>query len=565
MKNFYALIVTLFLVNGAMSQTSKPCSSCLPQGIVFSTQAQIDSFQFNYPGCTEIMGDVYISGDDITNLNGLDVLTSIWGSLNIGSMWVYSNPLLSNLTGLDNITYIGGILAILKNTALSSLAGMEGLVLIENVLWIADNPFLSNLTGLNNLAVIGGMQIINNNELINLTGLEGLMSVNSSAYIANNQSMTSLAGLEAVISIGDRLHIEGNEALTSLAGIDNLESTSITDLYIINNVNLSVCEAEWLCEFLTTPNGSINIYGNAVGCEDPPAIANVCGITLPCLPYGNFYFLNQAQIDSFQSDYPNCQSLGGDVKISGVDITDLSGFNELNCIGNNLEVTGNNNLLNLTGLEGLNYIGGRLKIESNDILNTLTGLENLAIIAGGGISIQNNDSLTNLTGLDNIVSIEGSLIISSNQTLHSLSGLDNVDAGSILNLSIYNNNTLSTCEVQSICDYLASPTGQILIFGNATGCNSQQEVEDACTQLGIESLNQETFLTIYPNPSSTTIIVDTPTQGVLSIHNTNGHQLLQQEITETVTSINISGWKSGVYFVKIVGGKRVQVGKFIKQ
>jgi S-formylglutathione hydrolase FrmB len=55
-----------------------PCS-CLPQGITFTNQAQIDNFQTNYPGCTEIEGDVTIAGDDITNLNGLSVLTSIGG------------------------------------------------------------------------------------------------------------------------------------------------------------------------------------------------------------------------------------------------------------------------------------------------------------------------------------------------------------------------------------------------------------------------------------------------------------------------------------------------------
>jgi len=34
--------------------------SCLPEGIIFETQFQIDSFQINYPGCTEIEGIVKI-------------------------------------------------------------------------------------------------------------------------------------------------------------------------------------------------------------------------------------------------------------------------------------------------------------------------------------------------------------------------------------------------------------------------------------------------------------------------------------------------------------------------
>jgi hypothetical protein len=52
---------------------------CLPEGITFSTQAQIDSFQTNYSGCTEIEGGVLIEGNDITNLEGLSVLEIVDG------------------------------------------------------------------------------------------------------------------------------------------------------------------------------------------------------------------------------------------------------------------------------------------------------------------------------------------------------------------------------------------------------------------------------------------------------------------------------------------------------
>jgi len=47
--------------------------SCLPDGIEFYSQSEIDNFQTNYPNCTEIEGDVAITGLDIYNLNGLSV------------------------------------------------------------------------------------------------------------------------------------------------------------------------------------------------------------------------------------------------------------------------------------------------------------------------------------------------------------------------------------------------------------------------------------------------------------------------------------------------------------
>ena len=74
MKRLALLIVIALLIQSTAS--SQPC---LPDGITFQTQAEIDNFQTNYPNCNEIEGDVIISGDSITNLNGLSVVTSIGG------------------------------------------------------------------------------------------------------------------------------------------------------------------------------------------------------------------------------------------------------------------------------------------------------------------------------------------------------------------------------------------------------------------------------------------------------------------------------------------------------
>jgi hypothetical protein len=73
--------IILSLVAAAISITIVLSQPCLPEGITFTTQEQIDNFQTNYPGCTEIEGDVGIGGYDITNLNGLNVLTTIGGNL----------------------------------------------------------------------------------------------------------------------------------------------------------------------------------------------------------------------------------------------------------------------------------------------------------------------------------------------------------------------------------------------------------------------------------------------------------------------------------------------------
>ncbi len=138
MKNYLTLLCFFAFLNFC----SITGQTCLPGGINFTSQSEIDIFTTDYPGCTEILGNVSISGAGITNLNGLSPVTSIGGHLDI------HNSSLTNLTGLNSLISVGGSL------------------------YINENLSLLNLSGLNALTSIGGnCEILLNNSLINLTGL----------------------------------------------------------------------------------------------------------------------------------------------------------------------------------------------------------------------------------------------------------------------------------------------------------------------------------------------------------------------------------------------------------
>ena len=97
MKNNFLLLTILFLA--PLSKTT--AQECLPDGIKFISQAQIDSFPINHPGCVQILGDVSIKvnpSETITNLDGLSQITSIGGYLNVSR-----NSYLKNLNGLNNL------------------------------------------------------------------------------------------------------------------------------------------------------------------------------------------------------------------------------------------------------------------------------------------------------------------------------------------------------------------------------------------------------------------------------------------------------------------------------
>jgi hypothetical protein len=459
MKNLILLLIVLISFSGRISS-----QSCLPEGIRLETQYEIDNFPINYPGCTEIEGDVTLIGNNFTDLNGLSALTGIGGNLTIGT-YSGSNPSLTNLTGLENLASIGGSLSI-------------------------------------------GIDYAGNPDLISLTGLENLASIGGDLNIAFNDTLTSLMGLDSIIFIGGVLTIENNEALTSLSGLENISTASITGLYIHDNISLSDCEVQSICDYLASPDGTINIYNNSHGCDNPRELIDACGISLNCLPFGNYYFINQADIDSFITYYPDCRDLEGDVRIDGDSITNLNGLSAITSIGGNLTIKGNNVLTSLAGLDSLTFIGGDLYIgeygddgnpllgdltglnaltsiggglyiEDNEALNSLTGLNSLTSI-GENLRIYNNDALTSLSGLASLTAIGGGLVIYSNSLLVSLSGLDNINASSIESLYIYGNPNLSTCDVQSICEYLANPSGTVDVIYNDTGCDNPPQIAYAC-------------------------------------------------------------------------------------
>jgi len=123
----FALLINLISSSG-MSQ------SCLPDGIVFSTQSQIDSFQINYPGCTVVEGDVKINGNDISDLSKLNVLTSIEGNFTIGNIINFPiNQNLTSLSGLNKLTNVGGNLSILGNEKITNLNELFMLVYVGGI------------------------------------------------------------------------------------------------------------------------------------------------------------------------------------------------------------------------------------------------------------------------------------------------------------------------------------------------------------------------------------------------------------------------------------------------
>jgi hypothetical protein len=515
MKRLLLLVIGLLATFMIMAQSDEPCETCLPDGIEFTTQAQIDSFQINYSNCTEIEGDVTIGGDDITNLSGLSVLTSIQGNLNIGIQYVVFNPNLYSLSGLNNLTSVGG-LHIFSPYSLTNLDGLEGLEIINGDLQIYCWE-LTSIEALGNIDSIMGWIVIWGSQLVNLNGLEQLKKVYGSFSIQENIYLTSLDGIDSLTYIGGAL----------LLGAEMTMGNALTDISSLGNVNYI--------------GGSVRIMG----------------APLPSL-----------------HGLENLTEINGNLHLASLHpLSNLNGLNNVSSILGSLEIWQNENLINLSGLDNLVSVGVDIDLSENEALVNLSGLENLKTV-GGDVSILGYCLYFNdLSALSNLTSINGVLSLDGLISLNSLNGIKNIDASTITDLTIRYNDSLSDCDVLSICNYLNNPSGYIEIYNNSIGCNSPEEVQDSCEANAV-SIKERYILDDYsisPNPftTSTTLSfrLSKPENVRFTVYNVQSQIVYEIEerrnAGEQQIEWNAKGLPSGMYYFRIQAGEKVGGGKMV--
>lgn len=260
-------------------------------------------------------------------------------------------------------------------------------------------------------------------------------------------------------------------------------------------------------------------------------------------------FLSQVQIDNFQTDYPYCKFIGGDVEISG------------------------NTIANVDGLSAIESIGGDLVVGYNPLLETI-GLENLKTI-DGDLQIIANEKLEDLSGLDSLRSIDGDLKIVGNASLSSLSGLDSLAPESIMDLTIAVNENLSFCHIESICYYLyEGPYGSVLIQENDPGCEDSLTIRQSCSPpVGIEAFEVPGLkFEIHPNPFSETTKLKykllQPETVTITFYNQYGKQvdmIGQKQLAGKQQVIWMpKNHPPGVYYFRLQAGDQLATGKIVK-
>lgn len=496
MINRYKLLI-LILLALAWSSATNAQDNCSFFGVDLDSQQDVDNFLSWGFDCVE--EDLKIEGDDITNLDGLINLVRVKGKLLINNC-----PNLQSLSGLDNLERVDDIMSLYALSSVTSAEGLGNLKRISGKLHIRNSP-INTLAQMTNLEYVGGLWIdqidissiegleewgsgdIRIQDCPNLSSIEGIIPntpYQSEIKLFNLPNLTSLSGLEVFDQLGGL--VIDNTGITNLEGLENIESINFEGFQISNNANLISFDgleqlASSLSIFIISNNDALNsleglppFTSKGIEIVNNDNITSLTGLeplTFEFSWYQGLKIEDNASLESLIGLNLQDTIMGVEI-INNPNLTNLSGFENVKVV-EGLRIIGNQNLTSLTGLESINVVKA-VSIENTNALENFSGLNNLTEVQS--LVVDNNLNLTDFTGLESLERISN-IDIQNNPTLKSIREMIHLDTvGGII---IENNENLSQCETYGICTNIFGSS----IINNQTGCNTQTELNIACSTL----------------------------------------------------------------------------------
>jgi hypothetical protein len=431
--------------NNGIGDACEPNAHCGAGVVLLTTQAQVNNFKNQYPGCTTIDGSLVITGS-VENLDSLINITKILGSVTA------TDYNLMSLSGLNNLAEIGGSLVISNDLSLDWN-------ILNNLNKIGANLTLNGATpnlGLSSLdTVIGELSIdlyyFNSSSFNTLNDLDyvgGNLMLNSDS----DYSTFYMNGLQNLNKVGGNLSFSiPNVAINSVNNLNSLGGDLIVGNYS------GTCTIIGLNSLTKVKN--IGITG----------LASLTGLSALDSIKQNASFTGSGDIGSSFSP----SHFGGSITING--LSNIGSINNLDTVRGKLDVAVSD--ANAVSFPNLKEVKGDLFIHdgSHASFNVMNNLKKI----NGRLIFSECNYLTEILGLQNLESLSG-LIFSYNPYLSNISGLDHAIAftnGS--SVDINSNPYLAVCDVESICTALNSGISG-LIQSNATGCNTVAEIQANC-------------------------------------------------------------------------------------
>lgn len=349
-----------------------------------------------------------------------------------------------------------------------------------------------------------------------------------------------------------------------LGNADYSASAILLNCYNTSNINCTaypspfmtiVGAAGGLVGFISSNSDYIKItnsynLGN-ITCNAPSI---VCGGIIGGI-YTNAYITNSYNAGSISGSGSN-QYLGP-----------LLGYSNSNVTINNSYFL-NNCALNSTNLQGISKLSSYMKS-----LNFVSDLNNATLVWQYDSNLVNNgypilsaiyvsQSLINIPAIfSNPLSIavtsNSTWTATSDQSWLTISPNTSITGNGILNIIASPNQTLSNRLATITVSVSGFTTKTIIVI--QSGSLSSKVFDDYSREV-----------VFYPNPANKSLFINLPEHTyqqntTVSIYNIQGQQLLQQNMYQSQTEIDIQNLSKGIYIIKVINGNEVIQGKFVKE
>lgn len=262
------------------------------------------------------------------------------------------------------------------------------------------------------------------------------------------------------------------------------------------------------------------------------------------------------------SPLKNIKTIIGDLVISGEteSLKDFSGLENLQTITGDLIFKSVRGIKSFKGFENLQTINGDLIFEYVEGIKNLKGFESLSEI--GDVLELRNTKFESLSGLSSLKSIGRYVILDRNENLVDIQALksdihflEEEEHPEFSGIWIIDNPKLSICNCGLVCRRISS-IAHFIFERNAEGCNSIEEVQEACLQSDVADNidNNETFKFL---DDKTIRFSSTIHKDKVFIYNTIGMNF-SGKLSINSDIVGLRDLPTGFYIL-IVGDQRIKV------
>ena len=272
---------------------------------------------------------------------------------------------------------------------------------------------------------------IEGDDITDLSSFSNITRIDGYLHITNCNNLQNLSGLENLAHIGEWLSLSDNDLLADITALGNLE-------YLGDYLGLFELKA------LTTANfASLDSVFTEVWVKFMP--------NLPENTFSQLVYANEIKVvtNSFSelTGFQNLQTVGELIDIEfNAALMLIDGFDKLKNVNGKIDINDNAVLSEIRGFSEMEEIATDLRVNDNPLLQTIQGFDNLEVIGNSFLfdecpllsdmsqsfgsldSIHNLFSIrgTSITSFSNFQSLRttGTVLITDNSMLENLSGLE---------------------------------------------------------------------------------------------------------------------------------------------